>query len=246
MRQKIAWLIAFGLITGTLRSFGQERENQRKIEAFTPAQMKANWVKFNQDPAFAALLKDAHSKGFYQILREDASWGYEGELTDANGRKQHVLFCAYDFYNPKAEKGQGCSMIWKKVGDRLYRAYLIFPEGEKDFDKAMSGAMEWFAEDDAKVQRAHSWGTCFLKCVHTDGTAPGLSVDIKNGKLLVGPSTFKINCSTACFAGAIVCSGVAAAVAASGVGVPFAIAELAVCTGVTCAPCLAACAIGCM
>jgi hypothetical protein len=246
MRQRIAWLIAICLIVCTLPSVGQERENPRKIQTFTAAQMRANFAKFTQDAAFGALYKDARSKGFQQIIREDAMWGYEGVVTDAQGKEQKIFFCAYDFYNPKASNGQGCSMIWKKVGDRLYRAYLIFPEGEKDFDKAMSGAMEWFAEDDGKVQRAHSWGTCFLKCVHTNGTAPGLSVDIKNGKLLVGTSTFKINCATACFTGAIVCSGVAAVVAASTVGVPFAIAELAVCTGVTCAPCLAACAIGCM
>jgi hypothetical protein len=246
MRQKIATLIAVSMVLLNLTSFAQGGENTKKIEAFTPAQMKANWVKFNQDAGFAALLKDARSKGFQQILNENAMWGYEGVLKDAEGKEQNVLFCAYDFYNPKAPKGQGCTMIWKKVGTRLYRAYLIFPEGEKDFDKAMNGAMEWFAEDDAKVQRAHSWGTCFIKCIHTNGTAPGLSVDIKNGKLVVGGSTFKINCSTSCFAGAIVCTGIAGAIAASGVGVPFAIAELAVCAGLTCAPCMATCAIGCM
>lgn len=240
MKNKMLLLIAVGLIA--FRSFGQNE----KIINFTSRELRANWEKFTKDRAFAALLQDAKGKGFVQVLNERGMFGYEGTVQDANGKDQPVLFCAYDFYNPKAPKGQGCSMIWKKVGARVYKAYLIFPEGEKDIDKAMSGAMEWFAEDDAKVQRAHSWGTCFLKCVQTNGKAPGLDLDIKNGKVKLGGSSFTLTCTTACFTGAIVCTGVAAGVAASGVGVPFSIVLLATCAGLTCAPCMALCALGCM
>jgi hypothetical protein len=246
MRQKIAWLIITCMIAIPVCTFAQGAENTRKIETFTPEQMKANWAKFTQDEGFANLFKDATGKGFEKMTNESAMWGYQGVFKDENGKEQNVLFCAYDFHNPKAPKGQGCSMIWKKVGNRLYKAYLIFPEGEKDFDKAMKGAMEWTVSDDNKVERAHSWGTCFLACVHTNGTAPNINSDIKNGKLIVGGGSFKINCTTSCFAGAIVCAAAAGAVAATGAGVPFAIAILATCAGLTCAPCLATCAIGCM
>jgi hypothetical protein len=243
MKKRLLLLIAISAFVFNVRSFGQD---EKKIDVFTPAQMRANWEKFSKDEGFSALLKDAKTKGFMQVINEKAMYGYEGVSKDENGKEQPVLFCAYDLYNPKAAKGQGCSMVWKKVGNRVYKAYLIFPEGERDFDKAMGGAMEWYADDNAKIQRAHSWGTCFAKCVKTDGKAPGLDVDIKNGKVKIGGSTYTLTCTTACFTGAIACSAVAGIVAASGAGVPFAIGLLLTCAGLSCAPCAALCAIGCM
>ncbi|HTR29666.1 MAG TPA: hypothetical protein VMH27_10375 [Puia sp.] len=243
MKSKHFLLVVVATMGFAAIALGQEK---RQVVNFSAEQLKSHWEKFTADPGFSALLQDAKSKGFTQIQNDKAMYGYQGTITDGNGKEHEVIFCAYDFYNPKAEKGQGCSMIWKRVDGRLYKAYLIFPEGEKDFSKAMAGAMEWYADEEGKVQRAHSWGSCFLKCVQTDGKAPGIDVDIKNGKVNIGGTTYTLTCSTSCFVGAIVCTAAAGAVAASGAGVPFAIGMMAVCAGLTCAPCLTMCAIGCM
>jgi hypothetical protein len=236
------------LMTVCLLAIGSACLAQEKQPAipgtFTKEQLKANWEKFNKDDGFATLVKDVKGKGFAML--EGSAWGFEGSLPDASGKEQPILFCAYDFYNPKAAKGQGCSMIWKSVAGKVYKAYLVFPEGEKNVQAALKGGMEWYADDNAKIQRAHSWGSCFLKCVQTNGSAPGIDVDIKSGRVKVGGKSYTINCTTGCYTGAIVCSGIAAGVAVGGVSVPFAIAILAVCTSGTCLPCMALCSLGCM
>jgi hypothetical protein len=245
MKKRSLMLMAICLFALSIISRGQDKQSASIPGVLTSLQMKANWEKFSKDPGFSALLKEVREKGFLQVPNDNASWGFEGDLVDAAGKDQPVTFCAYDFYNPKSTKGQGCSMIWKKVGDRFYKAYLVFPEGEKNTSEALKGSMEWYVDENAKVQRAHSWNTCFQKCVQTNGSAPGIDIDISKGRVKVGGSTFTINCSTGCFTGAIVCSGIAAG--AAFLGQPhFAIAALLVCAGGTCAPCLALCALGCM
>ena len=58
------------------------------------------------------------------------------------------------------KEGQGCSMVWRQVGDQIYKAYLVFPVGEKSMDKALLLSEEWFSSG-GKIQKAHSFGRCF-------------------------------------------------------------------------------------
>jgi hypothetical protein len=53
-------------------------------------------------------------------------------------------------------------VIWRNDGKVVYKAYLTFPAGEKDFDKAIDESVEMFVEG-GKIQKASSWGTCFKK-----------------------------------------------------------------------------------
>lgn len=244
MKTKNLFLMIGLLMLSIIQTLQAQEKNILSQTNFSPEEMKKMLAKFSSDPAWSALMKDVAGKKFKQL--EKSSWGFSGEVIDAAGKKQEVLFCAFDFYNPNSKTGQGCSMIWRKVGSETYKAYLIFPEGEKNTEKALANSQEWFANDKGEIQKAHSWGKCFLKCVQTSGQAPGLDVDIKKGRVKIGGSTFKINCATQCFTGAIACSGVAAGVAVSGVGVPFAIGILATCVGVTCGSCVSLCALGCI
>jgi hypothetical protein len=219
---------------------------------FTREQMSKHWMNLSKDKGFTELGKAIKAKGFEKLEEETSAYGFEGTYTDPSGKATKVAFYAYDFKNKNAKKGQGGSLIWRQIGDKVYKAYIIFPEGEKDINKALEGATEWYADKEGKVQRAHSWNTCFLSCVKSNGSAPSIDMDIRTGKVSIGSKTYTLNCTAQCFTGAIVCSGIAGVIAVAGaaesggVSVPFAIAVFATCAGLTCGSCVALCGIGCM
>jgi hypothetical protein len=217
--------------------------------SFTSAQLKQKWQAFQKDKAFATLLDEVKKKEFKQAEYENAQWGYEGEFTDKSGKSHKLLFCIYDFIKTGKDNKviQNCSMLWRKVDDSIYKAYVILPEGEKNMEKALEASDEWYANEKG-IQKAHSWGKCFRKCAQTGGTAPGLDSDIKNGKLKVGGKTYTISCpgfcmfSAACAATALT---VGVALSETGVGLAAAIIVAAAC-GLPCSSCFAMCAIGCL
>jgi hypothetical protein len=250
MKNVVALLVAF-VIVSTLQIVraGEKELITEKLDnsnlgkeiidqdIFSPEEMQSNWKKFMDDKSWKALFDDVEAKTpFKRINHEKAAWGFKGIMVDEKGKKHQVMFCAYDFYNPKEKSGQGCSMIWKKVDDDVYKAYIVFPAGEKNMDKALAESKEWFADRDGKVQRAHSWGKCFRECT-------------QQGKhsVSVGDIKIKANCANSCLAAVAVCGGVTAAlsIATGGFGVPVTVAIFAGCAGVACGQCVAICALGC-
>lgn len=217
-----------------------DKDNMKDFHQFSEDEMKKMWDKFSSDAGFKELMKQVNEKGFKRINIPEAAWGFKAKGIDKNSKKEvDLVYCAYDFYNPKAKKGegQGCSMIWRKVGDEVYKAYLIFPEGEKNMEKALESSQEWFVNDKNKVEKASSWGRCFRRCIQKGNSI----VEIKDVKV-------RTNCHNSCLGAVAICGAVTAGIAAStaGMGVPAAIALFFGCAGVGCAPCFAACALGCI
>jgi hypothetical protein len=248
--KKITMLTAAGLLIASVVLAQSPNVNKRdSFPALSTKQLKMKWTEFQKDKAFTLLMAEVKRKGFKQVDNEKAQWGYEGELTDKAGKNQKVLFCIYDFAKPGKDKRyvQTCSMIWRKVGDSIYKAYVVLPEGVTNVEKALEASDEWYA-DEKGVHKANSWGKCFKKCVQTGGTAPNIDMDIKNGKLKVGGKTYTISCPGFCMfsaACAAVAVTVGVALSETGVGLAAAIVAAAAC-GAPCASCFGMCAIGCL
>lgn len=210
---------------------------------FSPKEMIEMSQKFAGDAGWSAILKEVNEKKFTKIKHEKAAWGFKGKVKDKSGKEVDVVFCTFDYYNPDSKNGQGCSMIWKKVGNEIYKAYLIFPEGEKDMDKALALSGEWYADANGKIQKAQSWGRCFRRCV---GGTQRTVVD-------AGGVRFEVpaNCGLGCLASIAVCGGATAILAvASSPGAPVTFPTLAIvfgiCAGASCGVCIGACALGCI
>jgi hypothetical protein len=235
-------LVAFwiGAMVWLVPTWAMAQKDVLDMEQFSPKQMEMMWDQFGKDQGWAAINKDVASKKFQRIKHEKASWGFKGKLKNAKGQMEDVMFCAFDFSNPNSKVGQGCSMIWRKVGDEVYKAYLIFPEGEKDMAKALEGSIEWFADEKGNIQKANSWGKCFRKCVAGNNR---VVVDVKGNRFEV-----PANCGTGCLGSIAVCGGVSAvlAVASGGTGfVPLAV-FFGICAGASCGVCIGGCALGCL
>jgi hypothetical protein len=227
-------LICFGvvmfMISGTRAQNPGLNTAQGKIPAFTKEKLKEKWTQFKNDKAFSQLLSEVEKKGFKKLEKENTQWGFEGEVTNKSGKTKQVLFCVYDYVKEADGQNlkQNCSVVWKKVDNKVYKAYIVFPPGETNMEKALLGAKEWYAdekgvheavafypstdaekssvltgpndedEDDFLIPFASNWGKCFTACVKTGGTAPNLDVDIINGKLKVGSKTYTISCPGYC------------------------------------------------
>jgi hypothetical protein len=172
-------LTVSGLMTLVL-SLNLAAQKEKTFEfaptVFNESELRELWTKFSTDADWQALTAETDKKGFVRILNKEASWGFRGTLTDSKGNKENVLFCAFDFVNAKDYK-QGCSMIWQIVGERAYKAYVVFPPGETDIDKRFANAQEWYAQN-GKVEKAHSWGTRFRACVQRGVPVPGVETEL--------------------------------------------------------------------
>ena len=244
----IQWDVPAIADAGTIPSEMQGKKKMlEEAPSLSESELNELWTSFSNEKDFGALLKNVHEKGFEKIKAKEAAWGYKGEFIGKDNKVTPFLFCVYDFYNPKSKSGQGCTMVYKRLGNSTYKAYIVFPEGEKDVKKAFAGSKEWYVDPEAKVQVAHSWSKCFPACVSSSGKLPGLDVDIKNGKVQIGKSTYSISCLGTCGFAAAICGSLVTAItiATGGVTVPVAVAVLLGCAG-PCAGCLALCAIGCM
>jgi len=209
---------------------------------FTEEEMKTQWQSFSADKGWKALMKEVEAKGFKRIER--SSWGFKGELKNIVTQKsEDVMFCAFDFYNPatiKEKTFQTCSMIWRKVGKDVYKAYIVFPKGVSEKEKAFAGAEEWFADNEGAIQKAHSFNKCFNRCIN--GGRHSVAVDTKFGSVHI-----TADCKSQCLSAVAVCGGVTAIleVASGGLGTPVLIATFGICSGIACGQCFAMCALGC-
>jgi hypothetical protein len=259
------FLLAF-LLTAKATFAQDEREFTYEPRVFSPKEMDMMWEKFSTDKAWQVIAKEADAKGFKKITNKEASWGFEGELKTKEGKVEKVVFCTFDFLNPKNIK-QGCSMVWGKVGDKSYKAYLIFPEGVTDPEKKFEQSLEWYVDANNKVQKANSWGRCFRRCMQRGVAATGVETELSRdrSRIVVGGNSYVVSCPGICLASALACSGIAAGVAVAvigagivaagsgGVGIPVLVAAggigagiLFTCVAGGCGTCTFMCALGCI
>jgi hypothetical protein len=239
--KKYLLLIATCIVALCTQINAQDSTTLQSVQ-FSETEMKGQWETMNRDKGWKELVKEAERKGFKRIER--SSWGFKGKLINTKtGKSEEVLFCAYDFYSPSAIKEktyQTCSMVWRKVGKDVYKAYIVFPKGESNKEKSFAAAEEWFADEAGKVQKAHSFNKCFKKCI--DGGKHKVTVETIFGNVRV-----TADCKNSCLAAVAVCGGVTAIleVATGGLGTPVLIATFGICAGVACGQCFAMCALGC-
>ncbi len=195
---------------------------------FNISTLEKKWEGYIRDAGFKALLDEVKSQGFIRIDKnEKAAWGFDAKyISDSvlGTSEQNAEVCSFDFYRKTTGGVQMCSMVWRKVGGTAYKAYIIFPVGEKDFSTAMDKSTEFYADDNNKVQRAHSFGKCWSKCV------------------------FKRFSATNCAGAMAACGGAAAGLVGLGIGVttPIALGIFGACAGVFCLGPLAICAAYCL
>jgi hypothetical protein len=238
---------------------------QTNIDFFSHEELNKQWSEFSQNKNWKILEKAVAAKKFSRILNKEASWGFSGTTINDKGEKDSVLLCLFDFLNPANIK-QGCSMLWAKVGRKTYKAYIIFPEGEKDINKKFELTEEWYVDETkGTINKASSWGRTFKKCVQRGVEVPGVETELSNNrsKISIGGGTVTVSCPGICLAGAIACTALAGGVATSivlagivaagteGVGIPVLIAAggigaamLVTCVGASCVACVLMCALG--
>jgi hypothetical protein len=190
--------------------------------------LEKKWQGYIMDAGFKTLLDEVKRQGFIRIEKnEKTAWGFDAKyISDSvlGTSEQNAEVCSFDFYKKTATGVQMCSMVWRKVGGTTYKAYIVFPVGEKDFVTAMDKSTEFYADENNKIQKAHSFGKCWSKCVFRRFSAS--------------------NC-----AGALAsCGGAAAGLVALSIGVttPIALGIFGACAGVFCLGPLAICAAYCL
>src|SRR5688572_19486694 len=116
---------------------------QGNLNFFTPEELNKKWAEFSQNKSWQILEKTVAGKQFHRILNKEAAWGFTGTTINDKGEKVSTLLCLFDFLNPANTK-QGCSMLWANVGTKTYKAYIVFPEGEKDVNRKFDLTEEWY------------------------------------------------------------------------------------------------------
>jgi hypothetical protein len=228
----------FNVMMIVLISYAQDAELNTKN--YTPTELKQVWNKNSRGKGWNKLMKEMEIKGLKRI--EESSWGYGGTLKDPKtGKSVDVEFCVFDFYSPSAknEKSfQTGSMVWRKIGDETYKAYIVFPKGESNVDKSFAGAQEYYTDESDNIKKAHSFGTRFKDCI--SGGKHSVSI-----QTIFGTMKVTADCKTSCLTGIVVCGGVVAILelASGGLGTPVLIATFGICAGVACASCFAYCAL---
>jgi hypothetical protein len=197
-------------------------------KVFTLTELESKWASYVKDVEFKTLVDAVTSQGFIRIAKnEKTAWGFDADFvsdTVLGTSAQNAEVCSFDFYKKTSGAIQMCSMVWRKVGGTIYKAYIIFPVGEADFAKAMEKSTEYFINDNGKVELAHSFGKCWAKCL------------------------FKRFSATNCASSMAACGAAAAGLTAAGIGVtaPIALGIFGGCAGVFCLAPLAICAAYCL
>ncbi len=220
----ISWavIIALVLISISLKSFSQG--SMIKMCNLTATELKAKFNSLAGLADFKLMQGQLSGKGFTKLNADGTAYGFTGTFKDSSGKVFPVEFFSFDYYN-KATNQMG-SVIWRNDGKSVYKAYLTFPAGEKDFEKAMEGSLEMYVDANGKMQKASSFGKCWRRCV------------------------FK-NCATWCPGAIAVCAAATATLAiasagpTAGIGVGAAVAIFAGCAGIACGTCFGVCAVGC-
>jgi len=231
MLTKIKMLLALIVFSVTAFNVHAQNCNYSKMvntKVFPIEVLEKKWDTYIKDPGFKALLDEVKSQGFIRIAKnEKAAWGFDAKFisdTLLGTSQQEAEICSFDFYRKTEKDVQMFTMVWRKVGGTVYKAYILFPEGEKNIETALNRSTEFYADENNKIQKAHSFGKCWAKCV------------------------FKRFNAVACTGAMAACGGAAAALTVAGIGVttPTALGIFGACAGVFCLAPLAICAAYCL
>lgn len=195
---------------------------------FPIAKLESKWASYVTDKGFSLLLAAVKKQGFIRIEKnEKAAWGFDAGFiadTTLGTKEQKAEVCSFDFYKKTAKGVQMCTMVWRKVGGEIYKAYIVYPVGEKNIQTALENSEEYYVDENNTIQKAHSFGKCWAKCV------------------------FKRFKATSCAGAMTACAGAAAGLTIAGIGVttPIALGIFGACAGVFCLAPLAVCAAYCL
>ncbi|MCZ2459551.1 MAG: hypothetical protein LC128_07970 [Chitinophagales bacterium] len=233
-------LLIFSLVFAS-RSELFSQDADLKTKNLSASDLKLKWEDNSKDKGWDKLMKEMGRNGFKRVA--ESSWGFKGVLKDQKtGKSVDVEFCVFDFYSPKAvsdKNFQTGSMIWRKIGDEVYKAYLIYPKEVSDVEKSLMESVEFYADKNNDIKKANSFGRQFRKCVN--GGNHNVLIDTWFGKMKV-----KADCKTSCITGIVACGGVTAILelVSGGLGTPLLLATFGLCAGAACASCLTYCALG--
>lgn len=219
----------------------------QKLDEYNIEQYKVLSVKdisalediLNKNKEWNLINEYAIKKGYTNIRAKEAKFGFTCEIVYSSSKiKNNASFFIVDLWNPKSKKGQGASLVFKEIHNKIYVALCEFPIGETNGDIALEKCVETTIEN-GKFVLAKSWSRCFRKCTKGDQK---VMVDAKGVQFRV-PS----GCSSGCLASIAVCGGATAILAAVAPPVSFFAAAMTfgICASVSCGICFAACALGC-
>jgi hypothetical protein len=231
MKKRTIPLLLLVILTSVMYQAQSQNCNFSKVvstKPFSINELESKWQTYTKDAGFKILADAVAKEGFIRIAKnEKAAWGFAaGYISDSvlGTSQQEAEVCSFDFYKKTADGIQMCSMVWRKVGATVYKAYIIFPVGEKDFATAMDKSTEFYVDENNSIQKAHSFGKCWAKCLFKRFSAT--------------------NCTTAMAA----CGAASAGLVAAGIGVttPIALGIFGGCAGIFCLAPLAICAAYCL
>jgi len=128
----------------------------------TRSELTSKFSAFSKDADFKLLTAELSEKGWSKINGVQTDFGFTGTLRDSSGKRNYsVELCLFDYYNKSTK--QAATLVWRNDGKSIYKAYVIFKSGEKDFSNAEG--IEMFAEG-GKIQKANSWYSCFKKAAY--------------------------------------------------------------------------------
>jgi hypothetical protein len=175
MKNTLKMMLTFfsAMMIATISS-AQDVPADFKSDVHKPADLKANHEKHNKDKGWQELTKQLEGKGYKKNSDDKASWGFKANYTE-KGKKEEASFNMYEFTNAS---GESATAIWLQKGGKTYKAYITLPKGTTDIDKAE--VTEMYADGNNKIQKAHSWFTCFRDNVRKScGSKCSLSVITK-------------------------------------------------------------------
>lgn len=224
----VAFSAISALIKSPLQAQGCNNSKVVNTSVFPIDKLESKWTSYVADKGFAVLLAAVKAEGFTRIEKnEKAAWGFSAGFiadTSLGTSEQKSEVCSFDFYRKTAKGVQMCTMVWRKVGNEIYKAYIVYPVGENNIQTALEKSEEYYVDEYNKIQRAHSFGKCWARCV------------------------FKRFNATSCAASMAACGGAAAGLTIAGIGVttPIALGIFGSCAGVFCLAPLAICAAYCL
>lgn len=164
----LALFMAVSALSRPVSVKAQPPKEISELKTLSALQLKEKLVAFKKDPGFQALYNEAAGKGFGQITDQPGaaySWGFTGKWVE-NNVSSDVVICGYDFAN---QKGQTCTMLWGKVGSKIYKTYMVFPDSRNGLD-ALGNAQEWYTDTNNRIQLAHSLKSCLRNWINDECT----------------------------------------------------------------------------